>query len=110
VYDEISACLRLRKDEPEVLHAQRARYAAAEYPAGHGLYETGVVLRQHDNALCRHLDDTWWEELCAGSRRDQVALPFALYRTGAAEWTTTLPGAATRSEFFDFHDHRSNYI
>ena len=105
VYAERDACLRFKKDQPEVMAAQLDRYHAAGYPTGRGLYETSVLLRDHRSLVNREVSEAWWRELVAGSRRDQLSLPYALWRCCADERVAILPGDRVRSPFFTFSPH-----
>jgi hypothetical protein len=81
VYEEAIACINRGKDEPGTIVRQIVRYAVAGYPERHGLPATGVVLRRHVPAVER-FNQRWWEELERGSRRDQLAVGWALRREG----------------------------
>ena len=56
-----------------------------------GVYYATVVMRRHRSPLLRELEDAWWLELTQGVLRDQVALPFALWRTGVPHQVFLLP-------------------
>ena len=83
VYEEAIACIKLHKDDADPIIRQIIRYAHAGYPSGAGLPATGVVLRRHTRAVAR-FESCWWQELLTGSRRDQLAIGWALRRTGLA--------------------------
>ena len=51
VYQELEACLKLRKDHPQVMRAQVDRYRREGYPYNNGLAETTAVLRRHTPEL-----------------------------------------------------------
>lgn len=81
VYDEAEACVRLKKADPEAIAEQVRRYRSRGYPRHNGLVATGIVLRRHTapvERFCRR----WWEELAAGSHRDQLSCSVALFETG----------------------------
>lgn len=79
VYDELTACVLLNKDDPDLLARQVSAYRMAGHPRKWGLWENGCLLRQNVpevEALCRD----WWEEIACSSCRDQLSLPVVLRR------------------------------
>jgi len=83
IRDEAEACIARGKDDPALLRAQFARYRAAGLPEKHPFAETTIVALRPGDPRVRAVFATWWEELAAGSRRDQISLPFALWKHGA---------------------------
>lgn len=81
VYDEAEVCKALLLDDPGRIDEQMRRYRAAGYPAHDGLYSTGIMARWHKSANVRALCELWWEEYLSGSRRDQLSLNYALWRS-----------------------------
>lgn len=103
LYDELEACIRLAKDDPEVMKRQVARYRALGFPAKHGLAETGVLLRRHTPRIAE-LDPSWWNEIASGSVRDQLSFPFVLWRLGLEY--APLTGETLRSPYVRYERHR----
>jgi hypothetical protein len=62
---------------------QSRRQAEAGFRDDYGLYFCTVVLRHHARDSVRILEDEWWLELSQGVTRDQVALPYVLWKTDA---------------------------
>ena len=83
VFEEAEACIERGKDAPALVRAQVARYRAAGLPQEHPFAETCIVAFRPGDPRARAVFATWWEELSAGSRRDQLSLPFALWKNGA---------------------------
>ncbi|MBM3667968.1 MAG: DUF616 domain-containing protein, partial [Actinobacteria bacterium] len=102
VYEEAEACVRLGKDDPELIAAQMARYRAAGYPAHNGLVAAGVVVRRNTLAV-RAFCERWWSELEAGSHRDQLSAPYVVERTGVEY--AVLGDDPWTSPRFDFRPH-----
>lgn len=82
VYEEGEACISLAKDDPAVIRKQLARYRQAGLPAGQGLAYGGVLFRCHRDLEVKEVMRAWWRELVRGSRRDQISLPYVLWKTG----------------------------
>jgi len=81
VYQEASACCRLRKDDRRVILDQTARYRAEWYPEHRGLAETGMLLRRRSPETEEHAD-LWWSEVWRGSVRDQLSFDYACWKLG----------------------------
>jgi len=81
LYDEADTCIKLGKEEREILNAQITAYRAEGYPPDNGLCETGLLIRRHTEAIIR-FNEMWWAEIEAGSYRDQVSFNYAVWKTG----------------------------
>lgn len=64
--------------------AQLAAYAAEGLPPDHGLTENAIILRRHGAPGLAAAMDLWWRQLAAYTGRDQLSLPYVLWRTGLA--------------------------
>lgn len=82
VYEEAATCLRRRLGVPAEIHAQVRHLREMGVPAHSGTWGAGIIARRRTDASER-LHEAWWEEYLAGSERDQIALPAAVWRTGA---------------------------
>ncbi len=103
VYQELQACLRMRKDDPKTMQAQIDRYRAAGYPEHNGLHETGAVLRRITPAS-DGFSLVWGREIRTGSCRDQLSVDYAAWYRGIK--ISTLPGSGRSSPYFEFFPHR----
>ena len=79
LYAEAKFCIHHRRDNPTTIGRQVARYKAENYPAGNGLYWGGLLIRRKG---CEKFNSLWWTEICTGSCRDQISLPYVLWKTG----------------------------
>jgi GT2 family glycosyltransferase len=84
VSDEVESCVERDKDDAATMRAQVARYREAGLPCNAPFAETSIVAFRPSDPLARAVFATWWEELDRGSRRDQLSLPFALWKHGAS--------------------------
>jgi hypothetical protein len=107
VYDEAEAVVRDRRERAVNVAPQVARYRAAGMPAGLGLFENAFLVREHTPDT-EALNELWWAELSAGCVRDQVSLPYALWRLGTRVHAFE-PGTQVDNRFirFDFEGHRA---
>ena len=82
IYDEAAQVIYLGKADPELTRKQLAEYEANGFPHHYGLYENPVLIRKHaDKAVCR-LMEAWWEEYRRYPTRDQISLPYIIWKTG----------------------------
>ena len=103
VYEELDACVRLDKDDVDLMRAQVGRYRALGYPSGSGLAETRVVARRHSEPV-RAFNQAWWSEIENGSLRDQLSFNFVLWRLG--QRYAALEGRSERSPYVRYFRHR----
>lgn len=89
LYDEALTCITLGLDNPDTIKKQVEEYNLEGYLPRRGLFEATVILRRHTNEI-RAFNETWWDEIQRGSKRDQISLPYALHKT--ATDITTMEG------------------
>ena len=114
-FDEAIACLRLRKDDPVAVNRQYRQMCREGFPRRYGLWETRVVVRHHVDPFCIRLCEAWARRLDAGSARDQIALPLALWDVNNSLAPSespvvlgTIPGRGEQSDArFAYHPHRT---
>jgi hypothetical protein len=119
IYDEAEACKLVGKDDPQRIDRHMQRYRAAGYPAHNGLYATAIIGRRHDRESLKEMCRFWFDELKQGSRRDQLSLNYALWKSGPIriselDFAQTFyadrkfilhPHFGQRAELNPFHDH-----
>ncbi len=64
------------------LKKQVNAYFVEGYPKHYGLYENPVLLRKHNDLRCINLMESWWAELKKHTMRDQISLPYAIWKSG----------------------------
>jgi hypothetical protein len=104
VYDELAACVRLKKDDPRVMQQQIRRYQEERYPAHNGMVETSCLLRRHTPSMAL-FNAGWWTELAAGSVRDQLSFNYTAWKLKFPYGS--LPGCRDRSPYFTFKAHKA---
>ena len=101
-YQEAAACLVTERDDPARIRAQMRRYQAEGFPRDHGLPGITALLRRHTPAV-RAFNELWWNEIQAGSYRDQLSFPYVAWKLGLA-WTP-IPGHCYYSSLFTYVPH-----
>lgn len=76
VWEEFDACIKAKKDEPIILHRQRAYYESVDWYKGDKLAACGVLMRNNEQDI-RKFSLKWWEEVAHHSHRDQLSFYFA---------------------------------
>lgn len=80
VYDEARRCVELGKDSSENL-AKCVEYLRKQgMPYNYGLLAGGFIVRDHSNTRVISLMQAWWDAYNQLSCRDQISLPFILYK------------------------------
>jgi hypothetical protein len=82
IYKELEACIRLKKDDPQIMRKQIDSYRSAAMPEHYGLIEANLLVRDHHNPACIEIMERWWQEIAKHSGRDQLSLPFVLWKMG----------------------------
>jgi len=81
IYDEAEVCKAIEKDNPRLIDEHMQRYRDAGYPTHNGLYSAKVIGRRHDRKSLKEMCKVWFEELQRGSRRDQLSLNYAIWKS-----------------------------
>jgi len=90
-------------DAPRVVHAQMQRYREAGLPEHAGMVQTNVLLRRHTEPV-QLFNERWWQEIQAGSRRDQLSFVWA----ARAEGLRYLALPVEERRFFKGMSHRGS--
>lgn len=81
IYDESTRIAYLRKANMTTVNKQIEEYKRNGFPRHYGLYENTILIRNHrDEGVC-HLMETWWEEYQKYPTRDQLSLPYIIWKT-----------------------------
>jgi hypothetical protein len=76
-YKEAKVCSHYILDKPPIISKQVERYKKEQFPEQYGLWCGGIIFRSN---RMHNLNEFWWKEICAGSKRDQISLPYALWK------------------------------
>jgi len=79
-YHEARACRKRKKDSEAIINATVERLRSEQWPPAAGLYYGGFLLRRHTEGE-RAFSRLWWDRISAGTRRDQITLPFCLHKS-----------------------------
>ncbi len=83
IFQEADACMKIRKGNEAGIVNQITRYKKEGMPRNYGLKEATVILTDLKNHTAHSLLDEWWNEYyMSSSKRDQLALPYILWKKG----------------------------
>ena len=80
-YMEAIACIDQNKDSPIRITRQMFRYFNEGFPSNFKLHETTIMVINTDSFVGSKLQQTWWNEVANRSRRDQLSLAYARWKT-----------------------------
>ena len=81
-YTEAMQCIKLNKDRHEIINRQVEAYKAEGLPEAFGLWGASLMLRRHHDPALARFNQLWWQEIMIHSRRDQISLPYVVWKTG----------------------------
>ena len=76
IYEEAKKVIEIGKAPPRLVLEQVEKYQKSNMPSNFGLFETCIIGRKANLPL----NDLWWNEIKNHSHRDQISLPFLLYK------------------------------
>jgi len=79
-YAEARLCIEGGLVNKEVTEQQMSRYAADGFPEKFGMTENSIIFRRHHDENVMDIMEFWWEEYCSGGRRDQLSLPYLIWK------------------------------
>lgn len=82
IYKEVDACILRKKDNEKLLREQVDYYRSQGFPQKFGLIETNMIIRKHADIKCIALMEAWWDEMVQWSKRDQLSLPYVIWKQG----------------------------
>lgn len=101
LFDEAQVCEARSLAPRETLRRQTDRYRREGMPARWGLWECAVLVWSRAGVDFGRL---WWSEVSLYSLRDQIALPFLLWREQVP--MVTLPGKSRQNSYTAWTMHR----
>ena len=103
IYKEAKACIKKKKDSPEIIRKHMERYLTENYPKDNGLTATGVIFRKHNNPKLIKAMEIWWNELNIGSSRDQLSFCYAMWKADLEY--QMFEALVIKNSFFQMYPH-----
>lgn len=80
IITEMNAIVDYKKTNVKKLKQQISDYYKDGYDDSFGILEATVLIRKHNNVVCQNVMEDWWRELNRYQFRDQVSLPYVLWK------------------------------
>lgn len=107
LYNEARVLKIIKKGNKKQISKQIASYRNSDFPRDYGLLEATVILTQINSKKARIILTKWWEDfLLRKSYRDQLSLPFVLWKLGIDIKDVGVLGSnVKKNPFFVIEDH-----
>ena len=80
IYEEAKAVIYAKRAPKQQVLCHIEKYKQENYPKNNGLYENTVLIRKHNDDKCIKLMETWWDEYIVSCKRDQLSLPYVIWK------------------------------
>lgn len=82
-YAEALVCISRKKGSKEAIEHQMALYNKEGFPKDYGMYECTIIASDLQNTTSAEVFDQWWKAfLQSKSYRDQLSLPYVMWKSG----------------------------
>lgn len=93
IYMEAEGVIHSGRASAELVNKQMSRYKREGYPRHYGLYENTILVRPNRNQRTIKLMDDWWKEYLLLSKRDQLSLPYVIWKNNVDKNDLYIMGA-----------------
>lgn len=81
IFQEVKVCRAYNKGNYKNMKNQINRYKKENFPRNYGMFECNMLISDLKNKKSEEIFDAWWEEyISSESFRDQLALPYVLWK------------------------------
>lgn len=80
VYEELEACIALKKDNNDTMIGQIEGYKKEGYPVDYGMVDSCILVRELKHEKLNDVMDLWWHEVSTKSYRDQLSFNYAFWK------------------------------
>lgn len=81
IFLEKNGIMLLKKADLNLMRMQLESYKEDGFPAHFGLFQNSILIRKNCDQ-CRRLMDMWWREYQKYPTRDQLSLPYVMWKSG----------------------------
>lgn len=82
IFEEALRVITVGYDKELTIRKQLEEYWQEGMPRNYGLYECRILVREHNYPMCVLIMEKWWNEVLYKSFRDQLSLPYILWKNG----------------------------
>jgi hypothetical protein len=108
-YDEAQYCVETGLVTKADVEKQFSEYFSDGFQKHSGLTENGIILRDHNNSIIVSLMEAWWREYFLKLKRDQLSLPYLLWKKNIVIGRIE-EGPRLSSEYFDLKPHKNRQV
>lgn len=80
VYIETMRAIELGRVNKETALKQIEEYWLQGMPENFGTVACGLLIREHNNPICKKIMEDWWEQVEQYSRKDQISFPYVIWK------------------------------
>lgn len=107
IYQEAKAIHAAGKASPKIMKKQMLAYKNEGFPQHFGLFETNIVIRDHNSNECKIVMNKWWEEMEKWTKRDQLSFTYSLWKNKfTSDDVLSLGNNSRRNPYFIVDSHR----
>lgn len=110
IYTEANVIMRRKRfiRIRDVVKKQVAAYKQEGFKRHQGFYENPILIRKHNDKRCIKLMESWWAEMNRFTTRDQLSLPYVIWKCGIKEKDICILGNNLRmNPRFRQYDHNT---
>lgn len=86
IYEMKNIIIAGKRAKRKDVECQIKKYLEEGFPKHYGAYECNILVRKHNDLECIDVMEKWWEEFNkTSSKRDQISLPYILWKLGKQE-------------------------
>lgn len=105
-YEEAKVCRLLGKETAENIDKYTSRLREKGFPENYGLIACDFMAREHNRPECINIMEQWFAEFRDHLKRDQVSMPYVLYKNGILiDDVATLGGDVHKDYSFEIERH-----
>ena len=82
IYDEVISVKHLKRIKGEEMDQQMRIYKKDGFPRHFGMFENSILIRDNRDDETLELMREWWDEFCRFPTRDQLSLPYVIWKQG----------------------------
>ena len=105
IKEEAEAIILSEKADPLLVRKQLETYKNNGFQDNIGLFEAGILVRAHNDLWVIEAMEQWWHEIKTHTQRDQLSLPYVLWKTGLD--FHVIKGNNRKSELFVRKEHKN---
>lgn len=82
LYMEAMRVILNKRDAEEIVKEQIEHYWLEGMPENFGSVFCNILVREHNNPICRKIMEDWWSQIEQFSRRDMISFPYVIWKNG----------------------------